>query len=415
MALSYDDSLFRTLLDAPAPPIIREIPSEDTPTGITLREVVFESRIPSPDSAEKPRANEVYALISAPTGEGPFPGILLLHGGMGHADRAETLTWAARGYVVVTPDLPGIADPEKVPHSKGEWISLGYGANRWIVEPNISHSTIYQGLTAALQAFSLLRDDPRSDATLLGVTGTSWGGYSSTMLSALLGMRVRAAFSNYGSGFYEDTTFASALNSSPATGEAWLHALDAGRRAGNISAAFFIAGATNDTFFYPPAVEKTLAAIPKETNRVHAPNAHHALPIPGGVEACGGSAAMAAEWFAWHLQGKGSPFPTVTIVPQDQPQRARFHVASSEPPSSVSVWWSLPAPDDKWPQRVWNEIPAEACGDSEYQASLPTEGIKAGLTWFALVSEPRGVSASSSIQYLKSTAHGPEVLSLSRA
>jgi hypothetical protein len=235
------------------------------------------------------------------------------------------------------------------------------------------------------------------------------------MVCGLLGPRVRAAFSNYGAGFYEHTTFAEALGATPSLKEPWLSALDAGRRASGIAASFFIAGATNDTFFYPPAVEKTLAAIPKETNRVHAPNAHHELPIPGGVNVCGGSAAMAAEWFAWHLRGEGAPFPSARVLAVTEAlQSARFKVSSSTEPSAVSVWWSFPAADDKWPQRVWKEAPVESCGDAEYQACLPQEALQSGTAWFALVSEARGVSVSTPMQIFVQAPHGLELRPLAQ-
>lgn len=304
--------VFASLHPGVPPKILRMVEATtDAPTAsdVGIERVVFAA----PGGAGQ-ADNEVFAIVACPDGAGPHPGLLLLHGGGGNATQEipAAIAWAQRGYIVVAPELPGIANPKGTPHSAGAWTKLPYGEGRWTAAPDATASTIFQGVAAALQAFELLAAQDGVDPGRLGVTGTSWGGYTTTMVCGILGDRVRAGFSNYGSGFYELTTFKNSLARLPvAEREQWYEQLDAGRRAPGISAAFFIAGATNDTFFYPPAVDRTLGAVPGATNRVHAPNAHHKLPVPGGVLRTGGAAEMAEAWFAFHLQGRGEEFPEI--------------------------------------------------------------------------------------------------------
>lgn len=387
-------------LHAGSPPrILRHVEpgaeAPPAPAGVVVERVVFAA----PGGASGAPANEVFAVVARPAGVDSYPGMLLLHGGGGNATQElpSAVEWARRGYVVVVPDLPGIANAKGAPHSAGAWTKLPYGEGRWLAAPDATASTIFQGVAAALQAFELLCAQPGVDVKRVGVTGTSWGGYATTMVCGILGDRVRAGFSNYGAGFYEFTTFKNSLSRLPASErERWYAQLDAGRRATGITAPFFIAGATNDTFFFPPAVDKTLAAIAGATNRVHAPNAHHRLPVPGGVMRTGGAAAMAEAWFAAHLQGRGEPFPEVVLAPAGEDENViTFSIRSSRPVTAASVWHSLPPVAGGWPKREWKETAAIALGGGRHEATLPAEALRPGAAWFALVSDDRPVSVSS--------------------
>ncbi|EIQ00829.1 Dienelactone hydrolase family protein [Opitutaceae bacterium TAV1] len=409
-------SPFARHLDGSVPHILKTIePGElsnsvyPPPADATIDYFVIESRI------EDNTTNGIFCLLARPADGSPayqtkpYPAILLLHGGgsSGLQQRTAALAWATRGYVVLAPDLPGIANAKSTPHSAGGWTRLPYGERRWTVSPSITSSTIYQTIAAALDAFALLRTRSDVDAARIGITGISWGGYTTTMLCGLLGPQVRAGFSNYGCGFYEDTTFNRALSHLTVANRAtWLAQLDAGRRAPGIAAPFFIAGATNDAYFYPPAVERTLAAIPGQAvSRVYAPNADHQLPIPGGVTQTGGAAAMAEQWFAWHLQGRGAEFPVITLEPvaaDAVATKVRFCIKSPRPIKTVFLVSSLPPKEGGWPKRKWEKqavLPVPPVnGATRYEATLSGDiATHPGAAWFILASDNRPVSVSSPI------------------
>lgn len=387
----HASDLFDPFVDGAPPVILRNLPApepEELPSDVQIRRVVFESIV------VEEMTNEVFAVIARPARPGPHPGLLLLHGGQGRAPEAEAILWAQRGYVALALDLPGIADPIHTTNSAGAWRYRPYNAMVWTVEPTPATSVLYDATAAALQGFELLRNQPDTDRVRIGILGWSWGGYLATQISGLLGDRVAAAFSHYGSGFYEDTWFGVFLRwMQPADRARWLETFDAGRRAPSITAPFFMAAAANDIYFRPPAIEQTLAAIPGETGLVYAPNAHHQLPVPGGTNMRPGD-FLAETWFARHLLRTGSAFPGIEWESASRPGAVAFRVTGPRPPLAASLWYCRPDTLGSWPDRRWIEVPANARGNSRYEVLLPPDAQTTGAAWFILASDDRPVSTS---------------------
>ena len=402
----------RPYLDGRAPEILREVPATNAPPeNITVRRVVFRSRDNS----------EICAVIAAPRTPGRHPGMLVLHGGGGCAEADKAMAWAQRGYVAVAPDLPGIAEPKKLIDTKGRWNALKYGEGRWVANPDAGASVLFDAVLAAMKSLYLLRAQPDVDAARIGVVGISWGGYMTTMVCGLAGEQVRAGFAVFGCGFYELTAQLngpkSTLGGMPAEErERWLRQLDAGRRAPGIKAAFFLAGAANDFFYWPRAVQATLDAIPGEKNHLYAPNANHKVPLPGGTvfpnrpavpfkptpfqpfPTPGGSKAnwlaMEVPFFDYHLKGVGQPLPKVGVRKAGDPLLARFRVEAPRPLAKVEVYWAKTNPDVM--KREWLALPAAKTGDEVYEAKLPAEAAD----WFAVVSDERPVTVSSDLVHV---------------
>jgi dienelactone hydrolase len=406
---------FTAYLDGKSPEILRDVPSTVEPSdrknavpgNVTLRQVVFRSR----------EGSEIFAVIATPKTSGRHPGMLVLHGGGGSAEIEKAVAWAQRGYVAVAPDLPGIADPKKLTESKGKWSGLKYGEGRWVANPEGSASVIFDAVLSAMKSLYLLRSQPEVDPAHIGVVGISWGGYMTTMVCGLAGDQVRAGFAVYGCGFYELT--AQQLSANPTLGKMpeeerlrWLRDLDAGRRAPGTKAAFFLAGAANDFFYWPRAVQATLDAMPGEKNHLYAPNANHKVPLPGGSvfankpaepfkptpfqpypTPSGGKAnwlAMEVPFFDYYLKGIGEPLPTVSAEKGGDPLVARLHIASPRPLAKVEVYWAKANPDVM--KREWVALATALVGES-YEAHLPAEAAD----WFAVVSDDRPVTVSSDL------------------
>jgi len=394
--IGFANDVFAPWVNAGAPTVLREIadPDRDLEAGdrVRVRRVVFASRVVSGVT------NEVYAVIARPAAAGRYPGLLLLHGGLGVANEGEAVNWARRGYVAVAPDLPGIANPVGAVRSAGLWRHRPYGSGVWLTSPSAEASAIHQAVVAALQGFHLMQAQPDVDTGRVGVSGWSWGGYMSTMVCGLLGERIQAGFSYFGTGFYEHTWFKFHLDlMSPTDRAEWLEQLDAGRRAPGIAAPFFIAAPANDTFFHPTAVERTLAVIPGEVGRVYSPNAHHQLWIPGGSW-MGAGDHLAEMWFAGHLKSEAEPFPTVEWETSGDPDTVAFRVRGSRPFIVVSLWHSLPRHPESWPERVWVQVPVRLRAGGRYEATLKPEARALGAAWFAMVSDDRSISVSTPMQ-----------------
>ena len=406
---------FTKYLDGKAPPITREI--APVPEDITLRRVLFRIR----------DKNEAYAVIATPKTPGKHPGILVLHGSGGNAEEEKAMAWAQRGYIAVAPDMPGLYSPlthGDLPMSKG------YADGRYTMQPDTTKSVIFDGMLAAMKALDLLRAQPDVDKANIGVVGVSWGGTMTTMVCGLAGDKVKAGFAIYGCGFFDKGNWLGgkpsptakpgslAQNMTAEERERWLRDLDPGRRVPNMKAAFFHAGAANDFFGWPDAVQATYDAIPGEKNHLYSPNSNHKIIVPGGtsfegikpkpgvsqlVASRGNWLAMEVPYFEYHLKGIGKPFPKVKAEKTNDAHLARFTVTEPHPLIKTEVYWAkaYPAGAESDPEllrkaeldREWIAAPAMKNGEQTYEAKLPPDAV----VWFALVTDERPVTVSSDL------------------
>jgi dienelactone hydrolase len=401
-----ESDLFAPFLRDVAPPVV-EIKSKGVENGVEITRFRFRSR-------HVPEANEdviIYGVLARPIEKGKYPGVLVCHGGGGYADGVApaVIGWAKRGYVSMCQDQPGFYNSQKG-QSSGPWAKLN--RSLFTVEPDATASPLYDGVVAALNGLALLRTQPDVDRARIGVTGGSWGGDMTTMVTSLAGDRVRAAFSVYGCGFYDvGSTWRPGLEAMPREkADAWLRTLDAGRQASRMAASYFIMPAANDWFFWPSAVMATYRAIGSPKNLAFSPNDSHVLRIPGGTSGpqqfdhAANRTYAEIAWMDYHLKGKGEPFPVCR--PAGTPSRdgreiaVRVAVESALPVKEVTVWHSYG--ETPWRTRWWE--PAAAVRESQsgiYCARLPVYETEQPISWFALATDQRDLSVSTLIEDLR--------------
>jgi cephalosporin-C deacetylase-like acetyl esterase len=409
LAIAQDP--FLSYLIGKPPTIVKEIGIE-TNDSVTIRKLIFHSR--DVQTINGITASDIFAAIVRPNKPGRYPGLLILHGGGGFAEVDRAVKWAAQGYIVLVLDEPGIAFPEKALLSEGHWKNYPYGQHRFTANPDITTSTVFDGVLSAIQGLYLLRDQTDVNKDRIGVVGISWGGYLTTMITGIASRYIHASFSVFGSGFYDyGSSFLRELNAMPESEkELWLQYLDAGRRIEKVKTPFFIAAAADDNFFYPPAVMATLDAMKGPVNHLFAPNANHKIPVPGGSITKStnrpGWLEMELTWFNYYLKGIGEPFPRIDKATQIEPERdvinhsssdknslhIRFAVKSSYPITEAKVFYSAKITD--WTKRNWLSVDAVKADDGSYYAILPPEAGN-NIDWFASVSDSRPVTVSSMI------------------
>lgn len=378
-ARAYDDP-FAAFLDS-LPVVTQSITQESEGTGasaITTESFTFSSRHGT---------NTVYAILAYPQRPGKYPGILVLHGGGGHAEglRGEIKGHARAGYIAMTIDTPDLCtdDKARTGHTTGPWRSrVQVEEPRFDATDGPENSTLTDAMIAGLEAFNFLSAHKKTDTSHMGITGYSWGGYSTTMLSGLLEERVHAAWAVYGCGFYDKGSFWSErIAGLPAEVRAtWLEFLDAGRRASQIKAAYFIDAPTNDKFFWPVAVQATLDAIRAPKNHVWGPNRHHK------------HMGMAArnQFFAYHLKGTGTRLAKAAITREETVQRGRKLTIEIDVPTGVSiteVTLYQSVPHANWPDREWTSLSTQKVNDSTYTAELSAQSVASEVDYFALVKD----------------------------
>lgn len=384
---SAQDITLQDVARMPVPEILRS--ESATPDSITVRHIVFRSI----EVGGVP--NEVYAVLAAPKHAGPHPALLVLHPGRAAAQAAIAEEWARKGYVAISPDLPGIANPELAPRSGGLWKQRPYGADRWTVSPSLAHSTIFQSLAAGTGAIRLLQGMDNVDAKRIGIIGASWGSYMTAVLAGLLGDDIRAAYAVWGGGFFEDTVFAANLAELNDAGRSrWQSVLAAENYLPRISARFFLAGASNDRAFYLPSLVRSFENIRAPKGIVFGPNADHDA---GGY--AGGPPPNDRNWtaqevtfFEHALKGIGVPLPNVDVA-KIAPQFAEVQVEAEAGVRGLALFHA-PA-GAPWPKRQWKQLTADrikAIGGKRYRIDL--SGLEPG-AWYVIATDLRGVSASS--------------------
>lgn len=148
-----------------------------------------------------------YALPSNATATAKAPGIVLVHGGGGTAFDSWVRTWNARGYAAIAMDTCGGVPPRD--RALGRLSHKDSGPDGWgdayfdkPQEP-LTDQWTYHAVATVIRSHSFLRSLPEVDASRIGITGISWGGY---LTSCVMGIDGRFAFAApvYGCGYLMD-------------------------------------------------------------------------------------------------------------------------------------------------------------------------------------------------------------------
>ena len=372
--LDKDDVFAPYVVGAPK---VTQVLSEETKDGVRVTKLRFAGAEGSKKGAVK--GCEIYAVLARPADAAgrKLPGILICHGGGGQAYEAAAVAWAKLGYVAIMPDLPGFGANKKM-RSISRVTKMQFGAGQMIpLKPTPQVCVLFDSVVSGLGAFNLLAAQPDVDPRKLVMTGISWGGYMVTMLSGLLGDRVKAAFNLYGSGFYQlDAIGSGALKKmSKVDRDAWVKSFDAGTRLGRCRAAFLMYSATNDIFFKPPSVMATWGAIPGNKYFCFGPNKSHYMSLPGGPVRWEYpiTAEVEPAFFAHVLAGNHPPLPDLSAGPAPREGKTLKFTVKNCPDPAIGwfyVSWLPPQPRG-WDARDWARLEAARGNSGEFTCSIP--------------------------------------------
>jgi dienelactone hydrolase len=307
----------------------------------------------------------VFAWVGVPKAEGKVPAMVLVHGGGGTAFADWAKLWVSRGYAAIAMDLCG-AVPRK---GKSGWERHerggppGWGGFDQVDQP-VRDQWTYHAVSAAVLGHSLLRSLPEVDPERIGVTGISWGGYLTCIVSSI-DSRFRFAAPVYGCGFLgEDSTWLGTFEKmGPEKAAKWLKLWDPAEHLPRTKMPMLWLNGTND-FAYPmgshrksyrlPPSERTLAI------RVRMPHAH------GGP----GEKPEEIHAFANALFKGGAPLPRITA--QGLEKGAPWAEFDGK---VVKAELNVTRDSGKWQKRTWEILPAALDGQ---RASAPVpEGVTA--------------------------------------
>ena len=244
---------FAQTVDFPIPDTVRswDIP-ERTTNGV---KAVWIENVPW--HGKLTRFFAYYSLPEGATAEKKVPGIVLVHGGHGTAFHTWVKLWNDRGYAAIAMDncggIPG-AKSHTAEHPRHEWSGPnGWGRFEDEALPAEEQWT-YHAVECVIRSHTFLRNLPEVDASRIGVTGISWGGF---LTSIVCGADPRFAFAApvYGCGnLRKHSVF------SPSIGERWESLWNPVEYAKRCRIPTLWCTGTNDHFFPLDSFEETAFA-----------------------------------------------------------------------------------------------------------------------------------------------------------
>lgn len=234
------------------------------------------------------KPTRIFGYLARPeTGKGPFPAMLLVHGGGGLAFPQWATIWAKRGYVALAMDTAG-QGPQVKPsdHLKAEerfhLPDGGPNQSKTYKFPNFTDDQVrdvwtYHAVAAVIRGHSLLAAQKEVDPDRIGITGISWGGYLTCIVSGL-DDRLKVSIPVYGCGHLDNNSMW--LNEfaemTPDLKARWLKYWDPSQYVGGIHCPILFVNGTNDAAYPLDSYQLTYRHVqqPNLCIKVRLPHGH---------------------------------------------------------------------------------------------------------------------------------------------
>lgn len=350
LPVGFDSAKFTGPWDVPALQKAKIEPSwADNSNGI--RQVYY------PGESYKGKPTKIFAYYGKPEGQGPFPAVLLVHGGGGKAFPDWVKHWNNRGYCALAMDLAGNGPNGRLPDG-----GPGQGDEEKFQDfksDNLKDMWTYHAVSAVLRGHSMIASFPEVDRSKVAITGISWGGYL-TCIIAGLDDRLKAAVPVYGCGYLHENSVwkENRLDKMDASRrEKWVRNFDPSAYLPSVTCPIMFINGTND-FAYPLDSYKKCYDLVKDKKtlsiKVRMPHGH--IWTFKEVDAFIDSHLKASKFLAKvdALETKDG-VASVKVYPAVPIKKAMLHFAINEGP---------------WQKRLWETIPASVSNDV-ISAKLP--------------------------------------------
>lgn len=343
------------------------------------------------------RPTRVFAYYASPAtlggskSKGPWPAVVLVHGGGGTAFREWVELWAKRGYAAIAMDLAGHRPIEgKNPHQRANRTRLedggpGQGDDEKFgsVDSAAGEQWPYHAVANVVRAHSLIRGFDEVDAERTAVTGISWGGYL-TCIVAGVDNRFRAAVPVYGCGFlHENSVWIPRFGKMTEEQRArWVTLWDPSRYLPAVTMPILFVNGTND-FAYPlDSYTRSFDSVPGTKQLRITVNLPHSHPA--------GWAPVEIARFVDQYCRDGAPLPVLETVSLEN-GGVDVEWSSSVPVKKVT----LHATADETPinKRKWTSTEGSITGNRGRLPAPPEDAT----AWFVTIEDERGATVSSRV------------------
>jgi dienelactone hydrolase len=330
------------------------------------------------------KPTRVFACYARPqTGDGPFPAMMLVHGGGGTAFPQWATLWAERGYAALAMDLAGCGPERKRLPDGGP--NQGHDEKfAPFTDEEAGKTWTYHAVAAVVRGHSLLAAREEVDAERIGITGISWGGYLTCIVTGI-DDRLKLSVPVYGCGFlHENSAWLGIFEKMEPEGrDRWVSLFDPSRYLPGVSCPILFMNGTND-FAYPlDSYQKSYRLVPgrKELRiEVRMPHGH-----------AQGWAPKEIGIFVDSVLRGGDPLPRLGPICTTEGKVASHVTARVTAPLTAKVplvgaQLHYTADAGPWQKRTWHSVDAKLA-DALVEADLPAERP---LVYYLSVTDRRG-------------------------
>jgi len=320
------------------------------------------------------KVTEVFAYYASPatlgkenSGNGKFPGIVLVHGGGGTAFRIWAQEWAERGYAAIAMDLSG-NQPLPTEQQDNPWGSksnrLKTGGPRqddvhkfFRLDEDFTAQWQFHSVSNIIRAHSLIRSFPEVNPDRTAITGISWGGYLCNLVAGV-DHRFGAAVPVYGAGFlHQGSAWDNQFDSLGADAtQRWVELWDPSSYVAHARVPMLFVNGTNDFAYFVENWQKTanLASNARYSMIPKLKHSHFHGAEPGEIY----------RFISTILEDKNDFNSSIKL--SQKGSQARYSIA----PAPKVVYLAYTAGDKRSPERDWQLIPLDK---AKSKVTIPLE------------------------------------------
>jgi len=332
------------------------------------------------------KPTRVFAYYAQPEGDGPFPAVLLIHGGGGKAFAHWAELWARRGYVALAPDLAGHGPDGRLPDGGPDQGDPEKFRDFTIEDGDYKNMWTWQVIAALLRGHALLAAQKEVDADRIAATGISWGGYLTCILAGV-DTRLKAAVPVYGCGFlYESSVWKASRfdeRMTPEHRERWLTLFDPSRHLDRVTCPILFVNGTNDFAFHPDSWHQSTLLPTGPVTRSFTINLPHGHIF---------TFKEVDVFIDSILLPNAKPLATVSAIQRGGNKTVSATFRSEVPVVKAELIGT--SDDGDWTKREWKSVPATIVGN-RLSATLP-ETLRA---YCLLLTDERGLRVSTPIVF----------------
>ena len=353
----------------------------------------------------------VFAFFSRPKGAGPFPGMVLVHGGGGTAYSVWPELWAARGYAAIAMDLSGVEIIPDISREGDKEVRRpleqggppqddGAKFSDFDVEKKeYRNRWPWQSIASIMRAHSLLDSLPCVDPNRTGATGISWGGYLTSMLSGV-DSRFQVIVPVYGCGYLERLSAWSKRMAAmtPEHRKKWTEWSDPASWLPNAKCRMLFVDGTDD-FAYPLDIHRACQELVPGSDvrlQVAMPHSHNSGWRPKEIAAYVDSVLKGAE-----------PLPCLdklNVAKKGDVVSLSAKVKYNAKPVEATLYYTTDPggfdPSHKWQIRKWSNVPA-VISNGTITGTLPKTVVARPVRVFLEAKDARGLTATTHFEEVK--------------